>query len=392
LPKRIVPESIIKAFAARLAAVLLACASLPVAQAGEVALDARLNEQIIKIPAGRAQDVQLETTVFRPSGPGPFPLLIVNHGKAPGNPKLQARDRFIYLATAFVRRGYAVMVPMRTGFANSTGKFVEYGCNMTANGYEQAGDIADAVRYARSQPWVDKEHIVLAGQSFGGLASMAAATQEMPGVRGVMNFAGGLKVHGDLCDWRGALVKAFSEYGRRNKVPSMWMYGANDSYFGPELVARMHSAFKTAGGKAELVAYGPFKKDAHGLLGNRDGATVWLPEVERFLGEIGMPTREVYAVAEPPPQRPTHYASLEDIDAVPFVPQRGREQYREFLKKATPRAFAISSTGSWGWAEEGENTNEKALAACQAASKEPCRLYSVDNDIVWPEQGTAGRN
>ena len=119
MPKRIVPESIIKAFATRLAALLLACASLPFAQAGDVALDARLNEQIIKIPAGRAQDVQLETTVFRPPGPGPFPLLIVNHGKAPGNPKLQARDRFIYLATAFVRRGYAVMVPMRTGFAPS---------------------------------------------------------------------------------------------------------------------------------------------------------------------------------------------------------------------------------------------------------------------------------
>ena len=392
MPKRIVPESIIKAFAARLAALLLACASLPLAQAGDAALDARMNEQIIKVPAGRAQDVQLETTVFRPPGPGPFPLLIVNHGKAPGNPKLQPRDRFIYLATAFVRRGYAVMVPMRTGFANSTGKFVEYGCNMTANGYEQAGDIADVVRYARAQPWVDSEHIVLAGQSFGGLASMAAATQKMPGVRGVMNFAGGLKVHGDLCDWRGALVKAFAEYGRRNKLPSMWMYGANDSYFGPDLAARLHGAFTGAGGKAELVAFGPFKKDAHGLLGNRDGATVWLPEVERFLGEIGMPTREVYALADPPPQRATHYAALDDVDAVPFVPQRGREQYREFLRKATPRAFAISATGSWGWAEEGEDTNQKALAACQAASKEPCRLYSVDNDIVWSEHGTAGRN
>jgi dienelactone hydrolase len=392
LPICIVPESIINSLAARVVALLLACAILPFAQAGELALDARLNEQIIMVPAGRAQSVQLETTVFRPPGPGPFPLLIVNHGKAPGNPKLQARDRFIYLATAFVRRGYAVMVPMRTGFANSTGKFVEYGCNMTANGYEQAGDIADVVRFARTQPWVDNEHIVLAGQSFGGLASMAAATQDLPGVRGIMNFAGGLKVHGDLCNWQGALVKAFSEYGRRNKLPSMWMYGANDSYFGPELVARMHGAFTAAGGKADLVTYGPFKKDAHGLLGNRDGAAVWLPEVERFLAGIGMPTREVYALAEPPAQKATHYAALDDVNAVPYLPQRGREQYREFLKKATPRAFAISATGSWGWAEEGENTNEKALAACQAASREPCRLYSVDNDIVWSEHSTAGRN
>ena len=354
-------------------------------------LDPRLHEQVIMVPAGRHQEVALETTVFRPPGPGPFPLLIVNHGKAPGNPRLQQRDRFVFLATAFVRRGYAVMVPMRAGFAHSGGRFVEYGCNMTANGYEQAGDIADVVRYARSQSWIDGEHIVIAGQSFGGLASVAAATQDLPGVRGVMNFAGGLKVHGDACDWQGALVKAFGEYGRKNKLPGIWLYGANDSYFGPELAARMHAAFTAAGGKARLVAFGAFKKDAHGLLGNRDGATVWLPEVERFLAQLGMPTREVVALADPPPQRRTNYAALDDVSAVPYLPERGREQYREFLKRATPRAFAISPAGAWGWAEEGENTNEKALAACQAASREPCRLYSVDNDIVWPERSSAGR-
>jgi len=379
----------------RFAALALVGACLHHAQAApvaDIALDTRLNEEVIMVPSGPDQSVALETTVFRPPGEGPFPLLIVNHGKAPGNPRMQARDRFIYLATAFVRRGYAVMVPMRAGFANSTGKFIEYGCNMTANGYQQAGDIADVVRFARSQPWIDADRIVLAGQSFGGLASVAAATQQLPGVRGILNFAGGLKVHGDSCDWQRSLVKAFGEYGRKNKLPSMWMYGANDSYFGPALAARMHAAFTAAGGKAHMVAFGPFKKDAHGLLGNRDGAAVWLPEVERFLARLGMPTREVFAIAEPPLQRRTNYAALEDIEAVPFLPERGREQYREFLKKATPRAFAISATGSWGWAEEGENTNDKALAACQAASREPCRLYSVDHDIVWPERATAGRN
>jgi len=342
------------------------------------------------VPAGRQQSVQLETTVYKPNGDGPFPLLIINHGKAPGDPKLQSRDRFVYMAAAFVRKGYAVVVPMRTGFAHSTGKFIEYGCNMTANGYAQAGDVADVVAWARQQDWIDGEHIVIAGQSFGGLASVAVSTQELPGVRGIMNFAGGLKVHGGSCDWQSALVKAFGEYGKKNKIESMWMYGANDSYFGPQLVSKMYGAFTANGGNAKLIAYGTFKRDAHTMLGSRDGQPIWQPEVDKFLAHIGMPVKEVYAVAEPPKQPKTNYAALDDAAAVPFLPERGREQYRAFLKKDSPRAFAVSSSGAWGWAEEGENPGDRALAACQAASKQPCKLYTVDNDIVWPEHSATG--
>jgi dienelactone hydrolase len=379
-----------KSLLPRLACLAAASGFLLPALAQQLPLDGRLNEQVIMVPAGRQHSVQLETTIYKPAGAGPFPLLIINHGKAPGDPKLQNRDRFVYMASHFVRKGYAVVVPMRTGFAHSTGKFLEYGCNMTANGYVQAGDIADVVAWARQQDYFDHERIVIAGQSFGGLASVALATQDLPGVRGIMNFAGGLKVHGGSCDWRSALVKAFGEYGRKNKIESMWMYGANDSYFSPELVARMHGAFTTAGGHAKLVAYGPFKNDAHTMLGSRDGQPVWQPEVDKFLAQIGMPVKEIYAIAEPPAQRRTNYAALEDAGAVPFLPERGRQQYRDFLKKESPRAFAVSPSGAWGWAQEGESTNERALAACNSASRQPCQLYTVDNDIVWPDSASAG--
>ena len=356
-------------------------------------LDVRLNEQIIMIPSGPERRVGLETTIFLPNGPGPFPLLIINHGKQPGNPKLQKRDRFIYMATAFVRRGYAVMVPMRAGFAQSGGTYMEYGCNMTANGYGQAGDVLDVVNYARSQNWVDSDRIVVAGQSYGGLATIALAAQDLPGVRGVINFAGGLRLEDGHCDWKGALVKAFAHYGARNKLASLWLYGANDSYFGPGLVNRMYRAFVRAGGNAQLLAYGAFKRDAHVMLASRDGEKVWWPETRRFLEEIGMPTEEIYAVAEPPPPPPqTNFAALRDIGAVPFLPDSGRDAYRVFLDKMTPRAFALSASGAWGWAEEGEDPDRQALAACQLKSSLPCRLYSVDNAVVWPEASAAGRN
>ena len=57
-------------------------------------LDAPFNEQIIMVPATSGDEsVQLETTIFRPPGAGPFPLLIMNHGKALGDPHQQERDR-----------------------------------------------------------------------------------------------------------------------------------------------------------------------------------------------------------------------------------------------------------------------------------------------------------
>jgi dienelactone hydrolase len=349
-----------------------------------VILDGRLNETIIMVPAGPDGGHRLETTLFRPSGTGPFPLLVINHGKQPGNPQMQQRDRFLYMATAFVRRGYAVMVPMRAGFARSSGSYADYGCNMTANGYAQSEDVLDAINYARGQSWVDAERIVVAGQSYGGLASMALAAQDVPGVRGVINIAGGLRVDGGTCDWRSALVKAFANFGARNQIATLWMYGANDSYFGPHLVGRMYRSFVHSGGTATLRAFPAFKRDAHVMLASRDGEKVWLPEVERFLRQIGMPTDEVYAVAEPPAPARTDFALLDDVEAVPYLPDGGRDAYREFLARMTPRAFALSASGAWGWAEEGEAPDVRAVAACQIKSSQPCRLYSVDDYVVWP--------
>lgn len=389
-------ESVIKTAALRLrftlafAAVLCGMLLAGAADAG-APLEASLNEQIIMIPAGPQLQVALETTLFKPYGAGPFPLLIINHGKQPGSPRLQERDRFLYLATAFVRRGYAVLVPMRSGFAQSTGRYADYGCNMTANGDGQASDVRDVLSYARQQSWIDPQAILVAGQSYGGLATMALPTAALSGVRGLLNFAGGLRVDGAQCDWQAALVRAFGQYGARSKVPSLWLYGANDSYFSGPLVRQMHQAFIDAGGRATLFAYGPFKRDAHVMLSSRDGEKIWLPEIERFLRQIDMPSREVYLVAHTPPPLKSNFAPLNDIAAVPFVADSGRAAYRGFLDKMMPRAFAVSASGAWGWAEEGEEPDHRALAACQRHSSQPCSLYSVDEDVVWPGMTAVGR-
>jgi dienelactone hydrolase len=335
------------------------------------------------VGAGPGGSASLQTTVFKPNGNGPFPLLIINHGKESGEPHAQARDRFIFMATAFVKRGYAVMVPMRQGFAASTGVYADHGCDMTANGYAQAEDVRDVIAYARTQHWIDDERIVVAGQSYGGLATIALGTNKLPGVRGLINFAGGLRDDGNHCDWRAELVHAFGQYGARNAIPSLWMYGINDSLFGPELVERMHGAFVRAGGRARLYAFGAFKRDSHGLLASRDGEKIWWREAERFLREVGMPTEEIYAVGPAPSLPKSNFARVDDIAAVPYLSEHGRAAYREYLAKMTPRAFAVSPSGAWCWAEDGEAPEARALATCSAKSDKPCRLYSVDEHVVW---------
>jgi dienelactone hydrolase len=367
-----------------LAAALAAAAMIPgIAVQQELQLDHRMNEHIHQVPAGPQGRAMHETTVFQPTAPGPSPLIIINHGKEPGRPNLQPRDRFYYMAAAFVKRGYAVMVPMRQGFANSTGRYREYGCNMTANGYAQAEDIASTLAYARQQKWVDADRIVVAGQSYGGLATIALGTQDQPGVRGLINFAGGLRDDSDRCAWRSALVTAFAEYGAKTKLPTLWMYGKNDSLFGPELASRMHAAFEQAGGRGRLVEFPAFKRDSHGMLASRDGEKVWLDDTMRFLAQIGMPTKVVYEVPAPPTPARTDYAKVDDVEAVPFLSENGRRAYQEYLSKMTPRAFAVSPSGAWTWAEEGEDPDGRALATCTAKSTEPCRLYSVDDYVVW---------
>jgi dienelactone hydrolase len=347
-------------------------------------LDSSVNEQVLSLPVTvNNEKLHFETTIYKPPGEGPFPLLLMNHGKERGNPSAQKRDRFLAMGREFVQRGYAVAVPMRKGFSKSDGIYGDFGCNMHDNGLLQADDVEAALRSLTQMPWVDRERIIVAGQSYGGLATMAFGTRPFPGVRGLLNFAGGLRIDGNACDWKSALVNAFTSYGSRTSLPSLWFYGENDSYFDHPLAQRLQMAYQSAGGPSQLIAYGRFKSDAHGLVSSRDGVAIWWPETERFLKRIGMPTELSVTLADTPRLPASGFAKVDDVNALPFLTASGREAYRHYLSQSLPRAFAVSDSGAWSWAEDGDDPASRATAACQKNSKTPCRLYSIDQDVVW---------
>jgi dienelactone hydrolase len=362
-------------------AAALACAAVAGARAD--ALMASLHEEVVMVPADSAV---LETTLFRPEGPGPFPLVVVNHGKERGEPRRQPRARYLAFAHELVQRGYAVVVPMRRGFAQSGGNYAAHPCDARAHGAAHAQDVRAALEFYARRPDIDASRVVVAGQSAGGLATLAVGTQGLPMVAGLVNFAGGLREDG-CADWQRGLASAFESWGQSSRVPSLWFYGDNDAHFAPALWQGLHRAYTAAGGRATLVAHGPFGDDAHELVERRAGAAVWVPPLERFLAELGLPYRKVHDIAlaehAAVPPAPSTHASLAEAAAVPGLRGAGLEGYAQFLASARPRAFAIAEDGTWAWYSGTADAMARALAYCAERAGEACRLYAVDDTVVW---------
>lgn len=250
---------------------------------------APLPESVVIVPKNSGLfTIELETTIFRPEGDGPFPIVVINHGKAPGDPRFQGRFRPVGPARYFLARGYAVVVPMRQGFSKSTGNYIAGGCNVESNGNLQADDVVATLDYVTSQAWADKTRILVAGQSHGGWTTLAFGARGYPGVKGLVDFAGGLRE--DRCaDWQGGLIAAAADYGSKTALPSLWFYGDNDSYWPIPTWRSMYEHYVAAGAKARLVAFGQFGGDSHRMFHTSAGRAIWQPEVTKFLEEIGMP-------------------------------------------------------------------------------------------------------
>ena len=89
-----------------------------------------------------------------------------------------------------------------------------------------------------------------------------------------------------------------------------------------------------------------------------------------------------------PAQTSIGFAPLEKVDAVPFLKDRGRDAYREFLSKSMPRAFAIAPNGAWGSSSlrlSGGRADvlENAMESCNRRGDGQCKLYALDGHVVW---------
>jgi dienelactone hydrolase len=282
-----------------MAAVLLCLATTCGASGHLNEFDLSLREEFVRIPLpSEARWPMLAATTYRPKGEGPFPLIVLNHGSpaTAAEREKMGRWRMLNIIQEFIIRGYAVVVPMRRGYGMTGGKWAEnYGaCNAPdyfAAGEQAAIDVVAAVNYAVRQPWVDRNQIVLAGQSAGGFAAIAAASKRPPGVVAVVNFAGGRGGRpdlrpGDPCD-ADNMRRAISRYALTIRVPVLWHYSENDRYFGPEHVNSWFRAFEAAGAPGTLVMQPPFGRDGHNLFVSPAGRSIWALAFDVFMMRTG---------------------------------------------------------------------------------------------------------
>jgi dienelactone hydrolase len=137
-------------------------------------------------------------------------------------------------AREFARRGWTAVVVMRRGYGNSGGGYHEGMCACSSPCYKDAAlqaaaDLRGAIEYLSQLPEVDPSRILSVGRSAGGLANVALSADPPPGLVAAINFAGG---HGsdardNVCHPE-ALVKAFGDFGRKSRIPMLWVYAENE--------------------------------------------------------------------------------------------------------------------------------------------------------------------
>ena len=241
--------------------------------------------------------------VARPVGKGPFPLAVMNHGvqldpqQRGFFPLVEFRDAALW----FARRGYMVVAPTGPGYGAGALDVPELGLfsvfyakvgqcdnpNFRDAGMAYAALDKWIIDYMTEQKFAVPNSAIVVGQSAGGWGAIALSSQNLPSVKAIIEFAGGRggRVGGkpnNNCN-PDKLVATTAEFGSTARVPMLWIYIENDTYFGPDLSRRMHTAYTGAGGNAEYHLMPPFGNEGHIFIDSPDSIPQWSPLVSQFL-------------------------------------------------------------------------------------------------------------
>ena len=213
---------------------------------------------------------------------------------------------------------------------------------------------------------------------------VSVASNAPEGLVGAINFAGGyggdpVNRKGSSCD-PGAWVRSFKVKRSNPKVPTLWIYWKGDWYWGNQIPKMWFDAFMDGGGIGEFVQNDSIKGDGH-LGFSRDFHT-WMPIVRKFFESIPIASKLSFTDLPTIPA-PVTNVSAENIDLVPLRSAKGIEAYKTFLDKNSPKAFAISENGRFGWSLGRWDVTTRALKLCNGAKAERCELYAVDEKVVW---------
>ena len=266
---------------------------------------ARIIEEIIEVPVSVSNsnftnnpkfEQKITVTIWRDDAIKKAPYLLFSHGRAGTD---QERGKFGRSSEKrnseyFVSKGFTVILPTRIGYGVSGGPDADYSGACGNKNYLEARKVAidqskQVLNHVFDFSYIDKTKGIVVGQSVGGFTTIGLSAENISGLKGAINFAGGdggdpIKSAEKPCgDY---LIKdTFAKYGASNKVPTLWLYSVNDKFWGEQLPKDWFAAFQKAGGKGQFVSLPAYKEDGHSIF--RGDLNAWKNDFEKFIKEIG---------------------------------------------------------------------------------------------------------
>ena len=266
---------------------------------------ARIIEEIIEVPVSVSNsnfsnnpkfEQKITVTIWRDDSVKKSPYLLFSHGRAGTD---QERGKFGRSSEKrnseyFVSKGFTVILPTRIGYGVSGGPDADYSGACGNKNYLEARKVAidqskQVLNHVFDFSYIDRTKGIVVGQSVGGFTTIGLSAENISGLKGAINFAGGdggdpIKSAEKPCgDY---LIKdTFAKYGASNKVPTLWLYSVNDKFWGEQLPKDWFAAFQKAGGKGQFISLPAYKEDGHSIF--RGDLNAWKNDFEKFIKEIG---------------------------------------------------------------------------------------------------------
>jgi dienelactone hydrolase len=239
---------------------------------------------------------EITVTIWRDDSIKKSPYLLFSHGRAGTDQERVSFGRSSERKNSeyFISKGFTVILPTRIGYGVSGGPDAEYSGACGSKNYLEARKVSvdqskQVLNHVLDFSYIDKSKGIVVGQSVGGFTSIGLSAENIPGLKGAINFAGGdggdpHKFPERPCG-EFLIQDTFAKYGASNKVPTLWLYSVNDRFWGEQIPKDWFAAFQKAGGKGQFISLPAYKDDGHSIF--RGNPNAWKNDFEKFIKEIG---------------------------------------------------------------------------------------------------------
>jgi carboxymethylenebutenolidase len=242
----------------------------------------------VVVPSGA---LSLAGLLWKPTGAGPFPAVLFNHGAGRTEPP-RARD----IGPAFAGQGYVFLYLFRRGYGLSAtqGEFMRDALDREAKARgeearrhlqlvllttDHLDDVMAGLAALRRVEGVDATRIAVAGHSFGGQLALLAAERDTS-VRAVVAFAAAAQSWDRSPELRERLLEA----ARNGRAPIFLTHAANDFSIAPgQLLAAELAKVKRPHELKIYPAVGETPAAGHQAV--YSDIMTWRADVFRFLDE-----------------------------------------------------------------------------------------------------------